>query len=92
MKKTALSTFPADTVLPMDYRDWFIRLKSRIQGTRQQILLAANQAQIQLYHEIGREILQRQGAAITNFSERLPAPHANLSAPCRNLWTLVCRR
>ena len=54
MKKTSLTTLPAD------YKDWLSRLKSRIQGTRQQILLAANQAQIRLYHEIGREILQRQ--------------------------------
>ena len=54
MKKTSLTTLPAD------YKDWLSRLKSRIQGTRHQILLAANQAQIQLYHEIGREILQRQ--------------------------------
>ena len=54
MKRTSLTTLPAD------YKDWLTRLKARIQGTRQQILLAANQSQIQLYHEIGREILQRQ--------------------------------
>jgi len=54
MKRTSLTTLPAD------YKDWLSQLKSRIQGTRSQILLAANQAQIRLYHEIGREILQRQ--------------------------------
>ena len=37
-----------------------MRLKSRIQGARQQILLAANQTQIRLYYEIGQEILERQ--------------------------------
>ncbi|MGL4942954.1 MAG: PDDEXK nuclease domain-containing protein [Thermoguttaceae bacterium] len=46
--------------IPADYRDWFAQLKSRIQGARQQAVLAANQTQIRLYHEIGREILERQ--------------------------------
>jgi len=54
MKKTSLMP------LPPDYKDWLTDLKSRIQGARQQILLAANQTQIRLYHEIGREILDRQ--------------------------------
>ena len=54
MKKSSLIT------LPTDYKDWLIQLKSRIQGARQKTLLAANQTQIRLYHEIGREILERQ--------------------------------
>ena len=54
MKESSLTT------LPTDYKDWLIQLKSRIQGARQQALLAANQTQIRLYHEIGREILERQ--------------------------------
>ena len=54
MKKTSLSTIPAD------YKDWLTQLKTRIQGTRQQVLLSANQSQIRLYYEIGREILERQ--------------------------------
>lgn len=42
--------------LPADYADWLTRLKQRIQGARQRALLAANNEQIRLYHDIGREI------------------------------------
>ncbi len=53
MKKPALP-------LPTDYGDWLASLKSRIQGARQRAILSANAEQIRLYHDIGREILQRQ--------------------------------
>jgi predicted nuclease of restriction endonuclease-like (RecB) superfamily len=46
--------------LPSDYADWLAHLKQRIQGARQRAVLAANEEQIQLYHDIGREILDRQ--------------------------------
>lgn len=46
--------------LPSDYGDWLAGLKQRIQGARQRTLLAANGEQIRLYHDIGREILDRQ--------------------------------
>ena len=46
--------------LPMDYADWLADLKSRINGAKQRALLAANHEQIRLYHDIGREILERQ--------------------------------
>ena len=48
--------------LPPDYAQWLTDLKQRIQGARQRALLAANAAQIQLYHDIGRDILERQKA------------------------------
>jgi predicted nuclease of restriction endonuclease-like (RecB) superfamily len=47
-------------VLPEDYNDWLMGLKKRIAGTRQKIVLSANEAQIRLYHDIGLEILERQ--------------------------------
>ena len=47
-------------VLPDDYADWISSLKKRIAGARQKIVLSANKEQIQLYHEIGRDILERQ--------------------------------
>jgi len=47
--------------LPADYAQWVASLKQRIQGARQRALLAANGEQIRLYHDIGREILDRQG-------------------------------
>ena len=47
-------------VLPDDYADWISSLKKRIAGARQKIVLSANEEQIQLYHEIGRDILERQ--------------------------------
>jgi predicted nuclease of restriction endonuclease-like (RecB) superfamily len=46
--------------LPADYTQWLAALKQRINGARQQALLAVNQEQIRLYHDIGREILERQ--------------------------------
>jgi predicted nuclease of restriction endonuclease-like (RecB) superfamily len=52
------SNLPA---LPADYGDWLTALKRRIQGARQRAVLAANAEQIRLYHDIGREILERQG-------------------------------
>lgn len=48
--------------LPMDYADWLADLKKRINGARQRALIAANEEQIRLYHEIGAEILQRQSS------------------------------
>jgi predicted nuclease of restriction endonuclease-like (RecB) superfamily len=53
MKKT-------DLILPTDYADWLNDLKRRIAGARQRALLSANKEQIQLYYEIGRDILERQ--------------------------------
>ena len=47
-------------ILPSDYADWLTSLKQRIQGARQRALLAANAEQIRLYHDIGRDILERQ--------------------------------
>lgn len=46
--------------LPADYGHWLASLKSRIQGARQRALLSANAEQIRLYHDIGRDILERQ--------------------------------
>jgi predicted nuclease of restriction endonuclease-like (RecB) superfamily len=46
--------------LPADYMQWLAALKRRITGARQRALVAANREQIRLYHEIGREILDRQ--------------------------------
>jgi len=46
--------------LPADYGNWLASLKSRIQGARQRALLSANAEQIRLYHDIGRDILERQ--------------------------------
>ena len=51
----------ADLGLPADYGNWLMSLRQRIQGARQRALLAANDEQIRLYHDIGREILNRQG-------------------------------
>ena len=51
----------AGLALPVDYGSWLTSLKQRIQSARQRALLAANHEQIRLYHDIGREILERQG-------------------------------
>ena len=48
------------SLLPPDYAAWLGLLKQRIAGARQRAVLAANAEQIRLYHDIGREILERQ--------------------------------
>lgn len=48
------------TLLPPDYADWLAGLRRRIRGARQRALLAANEEQIRLYHDLGRELLERQ--------------------------------
>lgn len=53
MPKTSL-------VLPTDYADWLKMLKQRIATTQQRAALAANAALIQLYWELGRDIVHRQ--------------------------------
>ncbi len=65
--------------LPPDYSDWLTSLKQRIRGARQRALLAANEEQIRLYHDIGREILDRQdkqgwGPRSSTTSPRISAP------------------
>lgn len=47
-------------IFPDDYTAWVSGLKKRIAGARQKALLSANAEQIKLYHEIGRDILDRQ--------------------------------
>lgn len=46
--------------LPAEYGAWLTSIKRRIHGARQRAVLSANAEQIRLYHEIGREILDRQ--------------------------------
>jgi len=48
--------------LPIDYADWLADIKARVATARQRAALAANAALIQLYWQIGRDILQRQSA------------------------------
>jgi predicted nuclease of restriction endonuclease-like (RecB) superfamily len=49
-----------EIILPADYTEWLLSLKQRIAGARQRAALSANHEQIQLYHYIGREIMDRQ--------------------------------
>ncbi len=46
--------------LPADYAGWLSELKRRIASARLRAVLAANAEQIQLYHDLGRDILERQ--------------------------------
>jgi len=48
------------STIPRDYADWLASLKSRISGVQQRAVLAVNQELMQLYHQIGTEILERQ--------------------------------
>lgn len=46
--------------IPEGYSQWLLELKTHIASARQRAVLSVNQAQIQLYLQIGQEILQRQ--------------------------------
>ena len=48
--------------MPTDYAHWLADIKSRVVAARQRAALAANGELIQLYWQIGQEILQRQSA------------------------------
>jgi len=47
-------------VAPADYADWLANIKARVVAARQRVALAANAELIQLYWQIGRDILERQ--------------------------------
>ena len=49
--------------VPTDYADWLADIKGRVAAARQRAVLAANAELIQLYWQIGNEILQRQQSA-----------------------------
>ena len=49
-----------DMILPSDYQDWLKTLKNRIQAAQQRAVRAVNQELLQLYWQIGSDILQRQ--------------------------------
>lgn len=49
-----------DQMVFADYSEWIANLKQKIAGARQRIILAANEEQIKLYHEIGKDILNKQ--------------------------------
>jgi predicted nuclease of restriction endonuclease-like (RecB) superfamily len=51
------------TAIPKDYAAWLADIKARVATARQRAALAANAELIQLYWQIGHEILQRQSTA-----------------------------
>lgn len=46
--------------IPAGYADWLTDIKARVVAARQRAVLAANAELIQLYWQIGRDILERQ--------------------------------
>lgn len=48
------------TGIPVDYADWLANIKGRVSAARQRAALAANAELVQLYWQIGHDILQRQ--------------------------------
>lgn len=49
-----------EMIFPSDYQDWLKTLKNRIQAAQQRAVLAVNQELLQLYWQIGSDILLRQ--------------------------------
>ncbi len=47
-------------LLPSDYQQWLTALKSRIQTAQQRAVLAVNHELLQLYWQMGRDMLLRQ--------------------------------
>lgn len=47
-------------LIPAGYGEWLAAVKGRVQAARARAALAVNAEQIALYHELGREILDRQ--------------------------------
>ena len=50
----------SESIIPRDYADWLISLKSHISRARQRATIGVNQELVRLYHHIGTEILERQ--------------------------------
>lgn len=55
--------------IPAGYADWLADIKTRVQAARSRAALAANAELVQLYWQIGDEILQRQKSA--NWGDRV---------------------
>ncbi len=51
----------SEPAVPTEYGSWLSSLKARIAGARVRAALAANAEMIALYHDLGRDILERQG-------------------------------
>jgi len=51
------------TTHPAGYVEWIADVKLRIRGAQQRAALAVNKEMLQLYWQIGRDILDRQAAA-----------------------------
>jgi|GEM_PF-3004551 len=49
-----------DQLIPDGYPDWLESVKLQISAARSRAALAVNAELIQLYHRIGRDILERQ--------------------------------
>jgi hypothetical protein len=50
-------------MLPAGYAEWIADVKLRIRATQQRAALAVNKELLQLYWQIGRDILDQQAAA-----------------------------
>ncbi len=59
-KKSAPRGSGPATTAPAGYADWLADIKARVVAARQRAALAANAELIQLYWQIGRDILERQ--------------------------------
>ena len=51
------------TMLPAGYAEWIAGVKLRIRAAQQRAALAVNKEMLQLYWQIGRDILDRQAVA-----------------------------
>src|ERR1051325_9984686 len=69
------------TMLPAGYAEWIADVKLRIRAAQQRAALAVNKEMLQLYWQIGRDILDRQ--AVAGWGDWRPRP--DRSRPARRV-------
>jgi hypothetical protein len=66
--------------LPASYPAMLKDIKSRIRASQIRAALSVNRELIELFgHQIESDLCGRQGKAMTNFPETLPAPQSDLA-------------
>ena len=82
-------------MLPSGYTEWIADVKRRIRAAQQRAALAVNQEMLQLYWQIGRDILDRRPDGERGFSARSKPTCASRSPRCeasRGQISRICER
>ena len=85
------------TTLPAGYAEWIADVKLRIRAAQQRAALAVNKEMLQLYWQIGRDILDRQaeagwGTGVLSRIEADCAPSSPKFGASRGQISCICER